>query len=37
MYPGQTTTTIEAQALVGVVQYYKDMWPRLSYVLAPLT
>ena len=34
---GQPATTTEAQALIGMVQYYKDMWPRPAYILAPLT
>ena len=29
-------TTIEAQALVGVVHYYRDMWTRWSHILALL-
>ena len=34
---GQPTTTTEAQALTGMVQYYGDMWTRRSHLLAPLT
>ena len=34
---GQPFTTTEMQALIGMVQYYKDMWPRRSPILAPLT
>ena len=34
---GRPATTTEAQALIGMVHYYIDMWPRRSHVLAPLT
>ena len=33
---GRPTTTTESRALVGVVQYYRDMWPRQSRILAPM-
>ena len=33
---GRPATTTEAQALIGMVHYYKDMWPRRSHTLAPL-
>ena len=36
MYLRQPTTTTEAQALIGMVQYYIDMWPRWSHVLSPI-
>ena len=31
------TTTTEARALIGMVQYYSDMWPRRSHTLDPFT
>ena len=34
---GQPATTTEARALIGMVQYYRYMWPRPSHVIAPLT
>ena len=37
MVLGRPSTTNEAQALIGMFQYYRDMWPRRSHVLAPLT
>ena len=33
---GRPTTTTEAQALIGMVQYYREIWPRYSHVVAPL-
>ena len=36
MDTGRPTTTNKARALIGVVQYYRDMWPRRYYILAPL-
>jgi hypothetical protein len=30
-------TTTEARALVGMVQYYRDMWRRRSHIISPLT
>ena len=35
--PGQSATTIEVQALIGMVQYYRDMCPRQLHRLSPLT
>ena len=34
---GQLSTTTEVRALIVMVQYYMDMHPRRSHVLAPLT
>ena len=34
---GQPATTTEAQALIGMVQYYRDMCTGRSHVLDPLT
>ena len=36
MDPGQPTTTKEAQALTYMFQYYMDMFPRQSHVVATL-
>ena len=33
---GKTTTTTESQYLIGMVWYYRYMFPRRSYILAPL-
>ena len=33
---GQPTTNKEAQAIIGIVQYYRYMWPMQSHILAPL-
>ena len=30
-------TTTEARYLIGIVQYYRDIWPRRYHILAPLT
>ena len=34
---GRPTTTTEAQALVGMVQYYRDVWTMWYHILALLT
>ena len=33
---GQTTSQMEVLSFIGVVAFYKSMWPFRSYVLAPL-
>ena len=33
---GLPTTETEVQALIGMVQYYRDIWPMQSHMLAPL-
>ena len=37
MYLGRPDTTTEARELIGMVQYYRDICPRRSDILAPLT
>ena len=37
IFIGRPATTTEARALIGMVHYYRDMWPRRSHILAPLT
>ena len=32
---GRTDTTTEERALISMFQYYRDMWPRRSHILAP--
>ena len=34
---GRPSITTEARSLMGMVQYYRDIWPRRSHLLAPLT
>ena len=31
------TTTTEYRALIGIFQYYREIWPRRPHILAPLT
>ena len=31
------TTLTEVQRLIGMVQYYRDLWPRRSHILEPFT
>ena len=33
----QPTNISEAQELIGMVQYYRDMWNKRSHALAPMT
>ena len=37
MNPGKPSTTTEARALIGMIQYYRDICPRYSHILSPLT
>ena len=37
MYIGLPTTATEELVLTGMVQYYRDMWPRRSHILDPMT
>ena len=34
---GRLTTATEAPALIGMVKYYRDIWPRRSHILYLLT
>ena len=34
---GRPATTTEARAFIGMIQYYRDMCPRRSHILDPLT
>ena len=34
---GRPTTTTETREIIGMLQYYRDLWARQSHVLAPLT
>ena len=36
LYVGRPTTRTKVRALIVVVQYYRDMFPRRSHILAPL-
>ena len=36
IYLRRPSTATEAQALIGMVQYYRDVWPRRLHLLAPL-
>ena len=37
IYIRKPDTTTKVRALIGMVHYYMDMWPRRSHVLTPLT
>ena len=37
MDTGRPTTKTEELELIGMVQYYMDMWTRGSHILDPLT
>ena len=34
---GRPATTTESQAIIGMVHYYRDIWPMWSYILSSLT
>ena len=34
---GRPRTTTEVRKLLGIVQYYRDLWARRSHILGPLT
>ena len=34
---GRYTTTTEARGIIIMVQYYRDIWPRQSHMLAAVT
>ena len=31
------TTVKEVRSVLGLIQYYRDLWPKRSHTLAPLT
>ena len=37
MYIGRPTTKTEARTLIGMDQYYRNIWTRSSHILSPLT
>ena len=37
MYVGRPSPTTKPRVIIVMVQYYRDMWPMRSHILAPLT
>ena len=34
---GRPATTAETRVLINIINYYRDIWPRRSRILAPMT